>query len=77
MHDERHADVGCTKDSAGKDVDTAPTLSTDAAVMGALCVDLQEGVLLCSAVALSLSGPAVRMSAHSETVSTAAPWREG
>ena len=36
MHDERHADVGCTKDSAGKDVDTAPPSSTDAAVMGAL-----------------------------------------
>ena len=36
MHDERHADVGCTKDSAGKDIDTTPTLSTDAAVMGAL-----------------------------------------
>ena len=66
MHDERHADVGCTKDSAGKDVDTAPTLSTDAAVMGALCVDLQEGVLLCSAVALSLPGPAVGVSSDTD-----------
>ena len=28
--------MGCTKDSAGKDVDTAPPSSTDAAVMGAL-----------------------------------------